>query len=155
MSACTVAIFHAGPDASCTSLVDHGSLTCNKLQAHFVLLDGFEGKSLFAKAPGRVFTSVHSVPAWCVVNLFNAHQPHVFAVYSSVYCPCPFVHVFGLRRKWRVCSLSTKVIKRLMAEIKSTAVQLLTCNFISLFVHRSIMANLPPLSQFWSSLDGV
>ena len=40
-------------------------------------------------------------PVQCV--LFNAHQPHVLAVYSSGYCPCMLVHV--LFAEWKMASL--------------------------------------------------
>jgi hypothetical protein len=48
------------------------------------------------------------LPLQCV--LFNAHHPHVLAVYSSAYCPCMLVHVFLLEWKWRLFS-SSKVMQ--------------------------------------------
>ena len=39
----------------------------NFFRHYLVLLDGFKGESLLAKAPGRVFTSVHLASAVCSI----------------------------------------------------------------------------------------
>ena len=84
------------------------------------------------------------LPVQCV--LFNAHQPHVLAVYFSGYCPCMLVHVFPL--EWKMASLF-KLKGDAISKWQEIAIQMIAK--ISFSLCRSNVARLQLLSQHWTS----